>query len=105
MVARGARVRPLQLDQPTVASDYQDFFLNYPNLSLRDVTLETARSAAEIRARYNVAIADSMHLATAVESGADCFLTNDRRLSRFPALPVLIIDDFVDNQDGSSASG
>ena len=89
-------VLPLRLRQSGVARDYREFFLGYPNLALREVTVPIAQRAADVRADYRVPIADSIHLATAVESGADLFLTNDRRLARFPLLPVAIVDDFLE---------
>jgi predicted nucleic acid-binding protein len=36
-------------------------------------------------------LADSLHLAAAVEGGCDRFLTNDARLSRFPDIPVEVL--------------
>jgi len=36
-------------------------------------------------------LADSLHLAAAVESGCDRFLTNDARLSAFTAIPVEVL--------------
>jgi predicted nucleic acid-binding protein len=94
-------VRPIRLQQSSMIADYNILFSGYPNLDVRDVTDAVARRAAEIRAHYNFPVPDSVHLATAVEGGADCFLTNDRRLSRFPSLPVLVVDDFIDGQNGS----
>jgi hypothetical protein len=39
----------------------------------------------------SVMLADSLHLAAAVEAGCDRFLTNDTRLSAFTALPVEVL--------------
>jgi predicted nucleic acid-binding protein len=44
--------------------------------------------AAEIRAQYGFKTPDAIHLAAAVVSGGDAFLTNDHRLDRFADIAV-----------------
>jgi predicted nucleic acid-binding protein len=48
-------------------------------LELRPVDRATAELAASLCASYRLKGADSVHLATAVASGADRFITNNRR--------------------------
>lgn len=43
---------------------------------------ETAEIFARIRAEHNVSPADAIHLASAAQTHADLFLTNDRQLCR-----------------------
>jgi predicted nucleic acid-binding protein len=52
-------------------------------LELLDVNAVIASLAASLGARYRLRAADAVHLATAVNSGADRFITNNRR--DFPA--------------------
>jgi predicted nucleic acid-binding protein len=52
-------------------------------LELLDVNAVVASLAASLGARYRLRAADAVHLATAVDSGADRFITNNRR--DFPA--------------------
>ena len=52
-------------------------------LDLRPVDEATARLAAALGASYGLRAADAVHLATAVQAGADRFVTNNR--SDFPA--------------------
>ena len=52
-------------------------------LELRPVDEATARLAVALAVTYRLRAADAVHLATAVASGADRFLTNNRR--DFPA--------------------
>lgn len=49
------------------------------------------RRAADIRAKHNVRTSDALHLAAALESGCDVFLTNDARLRSFPDIPVEVV--------------
>jgi len=47
--------------------------------------------ATVIRATNNFKLADSLHLAAAVEAGCDRFLTNDNRLSVFTDIAVEVL--------------
>jgi uncharacterized protein len=47
--------------------------------------------ATDIRARYGFRTPDAIHLAAAVVSGCDVFLTNDYRLNRFPDVAMDVI--------------
>ncbi|BDP41464.1 PIN domain nuclease [Deinococcus aetherius] len=48
-------------------------------LSLRDITRSTALLATQLAAAYRLRAPDALHLASAVEAGADAFLTNNRK--------------------------
>ncbi|MHB1038029.1 MAG: type II toxin-antitoxin system VapC family toxin [Pirellulales bacterium] len=48
--------------------------------------------ATVIRAQYRFKIPDAIHLAAAIEAGSGAFLTNDLRLSGFPALAVELLE-------------
>jgi predicted nucleic acid-binding protein len=52
-------------------------------LELRPLDAATARLATALGASYGLRAADAVHLATAVQAGADRFLTNNR--ADFPA--------------------
>jgi predicted nucleic acid-binding protein len=51
-------------------------------------TLESARLAAEIGIAYRVATPDALHLATAILSGCEAFLTVDSGFSRVRGYPL-----------------
>jgi predicted nucleic acid-binding protein len=48
-------------------------------LDLRPVDLSTADLAAVLAAKHRLRAADAVHLATAVQAGADRFITNNRK--------------------------
>ena len=52
-----------------------------------------ADQAAELRARYNLSLADAMQLAVALVSGCDAFLTNDSAFGRVVELNIIMLDD------------
>ena len=71
-------------------------------LDLLPVDEATAEFAAELGASYRLRAADAVHLATAVRSGADRFLTNNR--SDFPKsiseIDVTYPDELPDPRGG-----
>ncbi|MGH9363245.1 MAG: type II toxin-antitoxin system VapC family toxin [Thermoanaerobaculia bacterium] len=84
-------VIPKRLRQEEVCRSYRDFFLSLPTLSLEPVSLDIAQVAADLRARYHIATPDSIHVATAIQAGADAFVSEDRRLKRIVEIPVLTL--------------
>lgn len=70
--------------------DYHRIFLG-SNLTTVSLTAAIHRRAAMIRGIHNYGLADSLHLATAVEYRFDRFLTNDQNLTGFPDLTVELL--------------
>jgi predicted nucleic acid-binding protein len=89
-------VKPLQLDRPEAADEYELILTNYPHLTIVDVDRTIARRAAELRAIYRLRPADALHLGTSLERGATAFVTNDKDLRRVTDLDVILLEDFVD---------
>ena len=48
-----------------------------------------------LRAQYNIRIPDALQIATALESGATVFVTNDRRLKKVQDLHVIVLQEYV----------
>ena len=88
--------------QPGNGQLLQDFFQFFHGPNLRTVVLTSAMHAraAAIRGGHFYPVAnssaqpkryslpDALHLAAAIESGCDAFLTNDNQLSHFPDIAV-----------------
>jgi len=79
-------------------SDFFRFF-HGPNLRTLSLTGPTYVRASAIRGNHTYpaipsaqprryGLADALHLATAIESGCDVFLTNDNQLASFPEITV-----------------
>ncbi len=81
-----------------------DFFRFFHAPNLRTVTLSASMHtrASAIRGGHTYlatppapvkkyGLADALHLAAAIESGCDVFLTNDNRLAGFPDLTVEVL--------------
>ena len=68
-------------------------FFGTPNLTVFDVNRKISIEAARIRRIYGFKLADSIQLATALESGAKAFITNDERLKKFKELKVILLNE------------
>ena len=79
-------------------SDFIRFF-HGPNLSTLGLTASMHARASAIRGGHTYpailpaqpkpyGLADALHLAVAIESGCDVFVTNDNQLSNFPDITV-----------------
>ncbi|MEK6813432.1 MAG: PIN domain-containing protein, partial [Nitrospirota bacterium] len=87
-------VKPFRLDREDLADQYEVFLAHFPNLEIRPVGRNVARTAARIRANHGFAAPDAIHLANAVENGATIFVCNDKRLRSVKGIEVLILDDY-----------
>lgn len=86
-------VQPLRLGNTDLAQQYLDILVIRDDYELVEFSTDIAISAAAIRARYSLRTADAVHAATAVLSGCDAILTNDRDFKRVQDLNVLVLDD------------
>lgn len=87
LVRLECRVQPIRLGDAAQLADYDSLF-SQSNVQRVPITTAVFDRATHIRAQHNFKLADALHLAAAVESACDRFLTNDVRLASFPDLPV-----------------
>ena len=73
--------KPLRFNEQPVIAAYDELFSS-DRLAVVDATGSIARSAAALRARHRLKTPDAVHLATAIELGANEFLTADRDFER-----------------------
>ena len=66
-----------------------------PNVRIVPIDETIAELAAIIKVKYHIELPDGIHIATAIVSKQDCFITNDKKLKKITELPVLILSDFV----------
>lgn len=88
--------RPKSLGRDDVCEQYTALLCSYPNLEVLPVTLDIAIRCADIRASHRIRTPDALQLATAWESGATAFLTNDAGLPRkVRPVDVLLLGRFL----------
>ena len=85
------RLKPVRDADANLLQDFDDFFedavAEIPRLSREVIDLAT-----EIRAQYGFKTPDAIHLAAAVISGCDAFLTNDHQLDRFSGITIEVVE-------------
>ena len=88
-------VHPLKHGDERLAHEYNDILLSSPHIFTVPVTPVTAQTAAELRAAGKLKTPDAIHLATAINHGADAFLTGDRDFGDFNLLPIFRVRDLA----------
>ena len=86
-------VHPFRRNNTDLARRYQEILLNAGGLETIPLSREIASEAARLRAVHNLRTPDAIQLSTALNGGAEFFLTNDSRLPSLPALRVLVLDE------------
>ena len=84
------RVKPLRDGNAHLLQDYDDYF-EEAVAEIVVLSREVIDCATDIRAQYGFRTPDAIHLAAAVVSGCDVFLTNDHRLDRFSDIAIEIV--------------
>jgi predicted nucleic acid-binding protein len=84
---------PIRLGHTRYEKAYRDILLHSGGFELLPVTVEIADLAAALRARYNLRTPDALHIATAIVTRCDAFLTNDKRLRQANEIRVLTLDE------------
>lgn len=74
-------VHPLRRQEDELVNQYGEILLHAEHLTTLPVSPEIAAQAARLRADHNLRTPDAIQLATALYSGANHFLTNDRKLA------------------------
>jgi predicted nucleic acid-binding protein len=85
--------KPLRDQDGALVTAYQAMLRQTRGISLLPVNTTVAGRAADLRARYNLRTPDALHVATALTSGCDAFLTNDLGLKRVQEVRILILDE------------
>ncbi len=83
--------KPEQLGRPDLLLDFDDLLRDF-DFQMREITLGAATLAYQLQARYDgLKGVDAMQIATAVNSGCDVFLTNDKELKGVREIQVVVV--------------
>ncbi len=86
-------VKPLKNSDNQTINAYRELLMRHKSIQIYSVLPSIAEKAAKLRATYNLRTPDALHIATAIESNSDVFLTNDLGLKRITDIQVLILDE------------
>ncbi len=65
-----------------------------PNLEIIPVNESISEISAILKYKYSIALPDAIQIATAVASGQEAFIANDRVLQKIKEIKVMVLDDF-----------
>lgn len=85
--------KPLKNQDTALATAYSNLFESTNGLSLTPVDSIVARLCADLRARYGLKTPDGLHIATALVTQCNAFLTNDLGLKRVSEIRILMLDE------------
>ena len=88
-------VIPMRQGNLVLQSAFEDLIARGANTTFVGITEDSARQAADLRARYNLGLLDAFQVALAMAAGCDALLTNDATLARVTELRVLVLDDLA----------
>jgi uncharacterized protein len=84
------RVKPLRDGDAALLATYDAFFTR-ARVTLVALTGAAIDRATDLRARYGFKTPDAIHLAAAIEAGADGFVTGDAGLARCAEIKVAVV--------------
>lgn len=84
------RVLPLRRGQTVLVAQYDEFFLRR-SLNVVDIGGSVIDRATDLRVRYGLKTPDAIHVATAIECGADLILTGDRDMTHLEDIRVELV--------------
>lgn len=74
-----------------IAREYKDLIIHFPNLTVMGISDNIVELSSNLRAKYNLATPDAVHIATAVDFGAEKFITNDRNLRQVKEIAIKLL--------------
>jgi predicted nucleic acid-binding protein len=85
-------VHPYRDGNPDLAERYFQTLLHARHLKMVALSPAIAAEAARVRASFQMKTPDAIQLATAKESGATSFVTNDGELASIPGLRLIVLE-------------
>ncbi len=79
---------PKKRNRGDLAFEYKQKIWDFPNLMLKNLNLNIIDLSSDLRAKYGLHTADAVHIATAIDSGATKFYTNDKKLKAVKEIKV-----------------
>ena len=97
LVALETLIRPLRDGNARLEMLFRSI-LAAAEMDLIPASLATWEDAARIRAETGLATPDALHAATALQASCAAFITNDTDFRRVQGLPVVVLDDLVEQE-------
>ena len=82
---------PKRLGREDLVARYKEYLAHFPHLTIAGINERIVDFASDLRARYRIRTPDAIHIATALDFGAEKFFTNDKGLRKIKEISVEII--------------
>ncbi len=84
---------PKKLNRHELAVQYKNLLIRFPHLTIMGMSEQIVDIASDLRAHYGIKTPDAIHIATALDFGAQTFVTNDRTLKKIKEINVELLGD------------
>jgi predicted nucleic acid-binding protein len=84
-------VGPKKLGLHNLALQYKELITHFPNLIVSGINENIVDIASDLRAHYSIKTPDAIHIATAIDFGAERFFTNDKSLIKVKEISVVLV--------------
>lgn len=82
---------PKQAEEYELVHEYRTLINDFPNLTITELNEPVIDIASDLRAQYNIAVPDAIHIASAIVYGADVFITNDKALKKVKEIAIQLL--------------
>lgn len=82
---------PKRQGRTDLAAQYEHHIRKFPHLSILNLNERIVWLASDLRAKYGITTPDAIHIATAIDAGADKFITNDKALKKIREIVVELL--------------
>jgi len=86
-------VIPYRSGNTNLQIDFFDLIVHGKNTHFASIDQTIAQQAAELRATYNLALADALQISTALNLNCQAFLTNDKQLARVKEIRMIVLGE------------
>ena len=88
-------VKPLRDGNREIEEQYRELF-EANAVQMLQASYPVFEDAARLRAEARLTTPDAIHVATALRAGCTLFVTNDNDFRRVPSLPLVVLDDLLE---------
>lgn len=85
-------VKPMQSNDAIAVAAVRELLIEDGAITLVSHSRKCFERAAELRARHGLKMVDALQLATAVEAGARCLVSNDRQFPQISGIECVSLD-------------
>ncbi|MBI5695498.1 MAG: PIN domain-containing protein [Nitrospirae bacterium] len=88
--------KPVEERKERLAGRFSEFLRDSSVITMTDINQDIAERAGRLRGKYpSLRALDALQLSASIETGADAFVTNDRKLRQVREVKLLLLSDYV----------